>query len=108
MIQILRLSLPMTLWLIGFSTLYALEGLSCSRHWPPGLEPRAVLITAAALLVGLQGLAFWLTLLQPPRSNPAPNPATNPVDRIAAGLAAAALGAAVWTSAPVLALAACG
>lgn len=103
MIQILRLSLPMTLWLIGFSTLYALEGLSCSRHWPPGLEPRAVLITAAALLVGLQGLAFWLTLLQPPRSNPA----TNPVDRIAAGLAAAALGAAIWTSAPVLALAAC-
>lgn len=100
MIQILRLSLPITLWLIGFCAIYALQGMACSRHWPPGLEPRAALMVAAALFVLVQGFVLLAVLRVPDTSRF--------VQRTAASLAAVAFAAAVWTSLPVLAVAVCG
>lgn len=99
MSPILRLSLPFTLWLAGFSALYALHGLSCSRHWPAGLEQRPVLIVTAGLLIGLQALMLWLV-----RRSPDPS---RFVQWTATFLAAFALGAAIWTWAPVLVLTGC-
>lgn len=97
---ILRLALPWTVWLIGFSALYGLQGLTCSRHWPTGIEPRAALIGAAALYVLLQGLILWAQA-----ARPAPSPFAQ---RVATSLSAAALAAALWTSLPVLGLTICG
>lgn len=100
MSQILRLSLPLTVWLIGFSALYALQGLSCSRIWPPDLEPRTALVSAAALLVCIQALMLWSILRRPAVSVF--------VQWIATFLASVALGSAIWTSAPIVALSPCG
>lgn len=99
MSQILRLSLPMTVWLIGFSSLYALHGLSCSRHWPPAIEQRPVLLAAAGLLIALQSLLLWL-ILRSPSSSPF-------VQWTATVLAVVATGSAIWTSAPLLGLSGC-
>jgi hypothetical protein len=100
MTSVLRLSLPLTLWLVGFSGLYALQGFACSRHWPDGSDPRLVLIGAASVFVILQGLALAVVLARPARAIF--------VQATATALAAAALAAAVWTSLPVLALSICG
>lgn len=100
MSQILRLSLPMTVWLAGFSALYALHGLTCSRHWPEGLEQRPVLIAAAGVLIAFQALLLWLVLR-------APSPSRF-VQWTATVLAAVAAAAALWTAAPVLFLSGCG
>ena len=56
MIDVLRLSLAVHLWLVGFSAVYALQGLSCSRHWPEGLDARTVLIVAVILFVMVQAM----------------------------------------------------
>lgn len=100
MSHILRLSLPLTVWLIGFSALYALQGLSCSRLWPPDLDPRTALIYAAALLVCIQALMLWSILRRPAMSAF--------VQQIATFLASVALGSAIWISTPILALSVCG
>jgi hypothetical protein len=101
MTQVLRLSLPITLWLIGFCAIYGLQGLSCSRHWPPGLEdPRAVLLAAAGLFVLMQGIVLLAVLRVPDPSRF--------VQRTAAILAAVAFAAAVWTVLPALAVSVCG
>lgn len=94
MTNILRLSLPFTVWLIGFSAIYALQGVTCSRHWPDGLEPRHALIAGAALYVAIQGLilAALLALRSPSRF----------VQTTATILGTAALAAALWTVLPVL------
>lgn len=96
---ILRLSLPMTVWLIGFSALYALHGLSCSRHWPSGLEQRPVLVAAAALFLCVQTVLLWLTVRTPS--------ASRFVQGTATALAAVAVAASVWTWAPLLGLGGC-
>ncbi|MFP5479426.1 MAG: hypothetical protein ACLGIE_07010 [Alphaproteobacteria bacterium] len=98
MSQILRLALPWTLWLIGFSALYGLQGLTCSRHWPEGIAPRTALVAAAALHVLMQGLV----LAQATR--PAPS---RFAQQIAMMPSAAALAAALWTSLPVLSVTIC-
>lgn len=100
MTGILRMALPFTVWLAGFSAIYALQGLFCSRHWPEALDPRAALIGAAALFVLVQALILLGFLYRPSRFRF--------VQASSSLLAAAALAAAVWTSLPVLALEACG
>lgn len=99
MTNVLRIALPFTLWIIGFSAVYALQGLACSRHWPAGLDGRSALIAAAALFVVAQGLVLAAVLSRPATSRFA--------QRTATILAAAALAAAVWTSLPVLMLTVC-
>ncbi|RZA28779.1 MAG: hypothetical protein EOP02_06440 [Proteobacteria bacterium] len=99
MTPVLRLSLPITLWLVGFSTIYGLQGLSCSRHWPVEVEPKATLSAAFVLFVAVQVTALLLLLRRPDRSRF--------IQRVAVSIASVALGAAIWTSMPVLALTVC-
>lgn len=99
MIEILRLSLPITVWLIGFSAVYALQGLSCSRHWPSEVAARPVLIAAWIIAVGLQALMLVAVL-----HVPSPSRFTQ---TIATALAATSLVAAIWALMPVLAVSVC-
>ena len=99
MIEILRLSLPITVWITGFSAVYALQGLSCSRHWPDDISARLVLLAAWAFLVGLQVLGLMAV-------HHAPSPSRF-VQTAAKAIAAMALLAAVWTLIPVLAVSTC-
>lgn len=99
MIEILRLTLPITLWVIGFSAVYALQGFTCSRHWPDDLWSRPVLLTAWACCVGLQVLGLVAVRHAPSKSRF--------VQTAATAIAAMALLAAVWTLMPVLAVSAC-
>ncbi|WP_374431936.1 hypothetical protein [Tabrizicola sp.] len=98
--NVFRLSLPFTVWIIGFCAVYALQGLSCSRHWPEGVDPRLALIIAAGAFVVTQGLVLAVLLGKPSPSRF--------VQATTTTLGAAALAAALWTSLPVLALTVCG
>lgn len=99
MTHVLRLSLPFTLWIVGFSAIYALQGLSCSRHWPEGLDARTALILVAALFVLAQGILLAAILATPSPSKF--------LQTTTAVLGAAALGAAFWTALPVMAITGC-
>ena len=88
MIEILRLSLPLTVWLTGFIAVYALQGVSCSRHWPGEIDARPVLIAAWGVAVLLQAVTLTAVLYRPSQSRM--------VQRVATALAATALVAAVW------------
>ena len=99
MIEILRLSLPLSVWITGFSAIYALQGLSCSRHWPADVETRTVLLAAWAVAVVVQALILAAILH-------APSPSRF-VQTTAITIAATALVAAVWTMIPVLAASVC-
>ena len=99
MIEILRLSLPITVWLTGFSAVYALQGLSCSRHWPFDLAARPILLGAWAVAIFIQALCLFAILYAPSPSRFVQTTATT--------LAAAALVAALWTMMPVLAASVC-
>ena len=99
MIEILRLSLPFTVWITGFSAIYALQGLTCSRHWPDDIEARPVLLAAWAVAIALQLVVLMAVLYAPSRSRF--------VQTVAITLAATALVAAIWTMMPVLAASVC-
>ena len=99
MIEILRLSLPITLWVTGFSAVYGLQGLTCSRHWPDAILARPILLAAWACCVGLQVLGLVAVCYAPSKSRF--------VQTAATAIAATALLAAVWTLMPMLAVSAC-
>ena len=99
MIEILRLSLPISLWITGFSAVYALQGFTCSRHWPDDLWARPVLLAAWAVCVGVQVLGLMAVRHAPSGSRF--------VQTAATAIAAAALFAALWTLMPVLVASAC-
>ena len=99
MIEILRLSLPISLWITGFSAVYALQGLSCSRHWPPDIDARPVLLAAWAVAVAVQALGLMAVVY-------APSPSRF-VQTTAIAIAVTALVAAVWTMMPVLTASVC-
>lgn len=98
--NILRISLPLTVWIIGFCAIYGLQGLICSRHWPADIDPRGTLIAAGAVLALAQAGVLAAIVARPSRSRF--------VQMTATILGAAALGAALWTSLPVLAVTICG
>ncbi len=99
MIEILRLSLPISLWITGFSAVYALQGLSCSRHWPDDLEARPVLLAAWCVTIAVQMLCLMAVLYAPSRSRF--------IQSTAIAIAGTALIAAIWTMVPVLAASVC-
>ena len=99
MIEILRLSLPISVWITGFSAVYALLGPSCSRHWPADVEVRPVLLAAWAVAVVVQALSLTAVLY-------APSPSRF-IHSTAVAIAGTALVAAVWTMMPVLAASVC-
>lgn len=97
--EILRLSLPMTLWLVGFSGVYGLQGLSCSRHWPVHLDARLVLIGVGVVVVIAQAAMLLAVLRVPSRSRF--------VQGTAATLALSVLLAGLWTMLPLLVTSVC-
>lgn len=107
MSQVLRLSLPLSVWIVAFSGLYALHGLVCALGWgavpgPFGLTlGRAVLIAAWGLAILAQ--AALLAIEASPRLGLPPGFAR----RVTVTLAVVALVAAVWTLFPVAALSLC-
>ena len=99
MIEILRLSLPITLWITGFGAVYALQGLSCSRHWPTDIDARPVLLAAWFVAVAVQVLCLMAVLYAPSRSRF--------IQSTALAIAGSAVIAAIWTMMPVLAVSVC-
>ena len=99
MIEILRLSLPISLWITGFSAVYALQGLSCSRHWPADIDAHPVLLAAWAVAVAVQAFSLLAVVY-------APSPSRF-VQTTAFAIAMTALVAAVWTMMPVLTASVC-
>ena len=99
MMEILRLSLPITLWITGFSAVYALQGLSCSRHWPTDIDARPVLLAAWFVAVAVQVLCLMALLY-------APSPSRF-IQSTALAIAGSAVIAAIWTMMPVLAVSVC-
>ncbi|WP_207101319.1 hypothetical protein [Paracoccus shandongensis] len=105
MSDILRLSLPLTVWIAAFSAVYGLEGVVCSDRWTgAGLtlgQGRAALVAAGALAIALQ-LALLAGLRLPRFASALPW-----VQRTAAILAGVALVATVWSLVPVVATSLC-
>jgi len=99
MIEILRLSVPLTVWITGFSAVYAVLGLTCSRHWPPDFEARPVLIALWVAVIALQALCLAAILRAPSSSSF--------VQATSIILAATALVAAIWSMLPVIATSSC-
>jgi hypothetical protein len=97
--EVLRLSLPLTLWLVSFSAVYGLQALVCAQGWqaepgPGGIAwGRLILLSAAVGAVLLQGVFLWGLLAAP--SSP------GLVRRVSIGLGVTALVATVWTLFPV-------
>lgn len=105
MTDILRLSVPLTVWIAAFSAVYGLEGVVCSELWTAGdLSPglgRAVLIAAGAAALALQ--VVLLVLLRSPRFG-----SSLPwVQRTATILACVALVATAWSLLPVVTTSLC-
>ena len=92
--EIMRLSLPITLWLVGFSAVYALQGFSCSRHWPDHLAARPLLIASWISVVLIQVFSLAIILYVPSTSRF--------LQKTAVTIAVTAVVAALWTSMPVL------
>lgn len=105
MIDILRISVPLTVWLASFSAVYGIEGLVCSRRWAEsGLDlqtGRVALIAAWMLAIALQ-IAFLLALRAPRLASP-----SGFVQGVSLALAVTALVATVWTLFPVVATSLC-
>lgn len=97
--DILRISLPLTIWLASFSAVYGLEGLVCSDRWTQaGLSltaGRGVLITAWVIAIALQA-AILLALRSPRFASP-----SGFVQGVTLTLAAVALLATAWSLLPV-------
>lgn len=105
MSDLLRLSVPLTVWLAAFSAVYGLHGLVCSPRWAEagfGLEAgRCALVLAAALSVAVQ-LALLLSLRH--RRFAA---RSDFVRGLSLSLAVVALVATVWTLMPILTTTTC-
>lgn len=105
MSDILRLSLPLSVWIAAFSAVYGLEGVVCSDLWAAaglGLaEGRAALAAAWAIAIGLQ-LALLAALRRPRLASALPW-----VQRVSTILAWVALAATAWSLMPVVTTSLC-
>ena len=101
--DVLRLSLPLTLWLISFSALYALHGLVCAGAWGATPGPgnlawgRIALVALGLAAVLLQTAAIVLLA----RST------AGFIRTTSLALAVVALVATAWTAAPAALLPLC-
>lgn len=104
MSSILRIALPLTLWLASFSAIYGLHGVLCSSRWAVAgvdLPGRWLLIAAVGLALVLQVALIYLLRVSA-------WPAADPVIRhISLGLGVVALVSTVWTLMPVLTVSHC-
>ncbi|MCZ0963574.1 hypothetical protein [Paracoccus benzoatiresistens] len=105
MTDILRISLPLTVWIATFSVVYGLEGVVCSDLWTAaGLslgQGRAALVASWIVAIALQ--AMVLIGLRIPRYG-----SSLPwVQRVSTILACVALVATVWSLMPVVTTSLC-
>ncbi|GGF76075.1 hypothetical protein GCM10011402_31050 [Paracoccus acridae] len=103
--DILRLSLPLSVWIAAFSGVYGLEGVVCSdRGAGAGLglgQGRAVLVVAWVVAIAVQvGLIFGLRTPRFASAQPW-------VQRVSMILACVALVATVWSLLPVVTTSLC-
>jgi len=100
--DILRLSVPMTVWLMSFSAVYGLQGLVCSQRLPyEAATARSLLIVAAIIAVFTQAVLLWGLNSQRWGS---PHPFIRTVSTI---LGVIALIATIWTLFPVALISIC-
>lgn len=101
----LRISVPLTVWLAAFSVVYGLQGVVCSERWAEaGLDHaagRAVMTVAFVAAVILQ-LALLLALRSPRFASRSAF-----MRRVSLILAISALVATLWTLLPVVTISAC-
>nr|WP_298724887.1 hypothetical protein [uncultured Steroidobacter sp.] len=105
MSDILRISLPLTVWLASFSAVYGLQGVACSQHWAAaGLDVATarVVLTAAWIAALAVQVAFVFVLGSPRFASRSLFVRT--VSRI---LAAAGLVTTLWTLFPVVTTSVC-
>jgi hypothetical protein len=103
--DLLRISIPLTAWLVAFSAVYGLHGLVCSERWAgAGLD----IATGRAAMTAVWALAamFQLVLLVTLRS---PRFASRSafVRGVSLTLAITALVATLWTLIPIVTTSAC-
>ena len=105
MTDILRISVPLTLWLAAFSAVYGLQGLVCSPRWAEAALGLATgrLLLALAWLAAVALQAALLLALRSPRFASR----SGFVRGLSLSLAAVALVATLWTLLPVVATSAC-
>lgn len=102
--DVFRIALPLTLWLVSFSAVYALHGTICAGSWAWLADPdrgRLVLLAAWAMAIVLQ-IGVLLALWHPRLGGP-----PGLVRWVAITLGVAALVAVVWTLFPVAVLSLC-
>jgi hypothetical protein len=99
MTDILRLSLPLSVWIAAFSGVYGLEGIVCSDQWVTGGlslgQGRMALIAAWAAAVAVQ-VILLVGLRMPRFASSLPW-----VQRVSTILAWVALVATMWSLLPV-------
>jgi hypothetical protein len=100
MTDILRISVPLTVWLAAFSAVYGLQGLVCSNRWTEiGLDivsGRTAMIAALVAATALQ-ILFVLALRSPRFVS-----SSSFVRSLSLTLAIAALVSTLWTLSPVV------
>ena len=105
--DVIRLSLPLTIWLISFSAVYGLQGIVCSSSWSktPGIAGlgwgRLVLLAAFVIATVVQTAtlaALWRTRF---------DDSTGFMRWMTLTLAVAGLVAVFWTLLPVAVLSIC-
>lgn len=105
MADILRISVPLTVWLAAFSGVYGLQGLVCSPRWmEAGLDlaaGRTALLLAWGLSIAIQA-ALLLALRTPRFASP-----SRFVRWTSLTLSVVALVATVWTLLPVATVSIC-
>jgi hypothetical protein len=102
--EVFRIALPLTLWLVSFSAIYALHGVICGAQVAWLADPavaRTALVLAWLVAVSAH-IAVLIGLLHPRLGGP-PGVAR----WIAVTLAVAALVAVIWTLFPVAVLSLC-
>lgn len=100
--DILRLSMPMTVWLMSFSAVYGLQGLVCSSRLSyEQTASRYLLILAVIIAVSLQVVLLWGLYSQRWGS---PHPFIRATSTV---LGSVALIATIWTLFPVAVMSLC-
>lgn len=97
--SLLRLALPLTLWLASFSAIYGLGGLLCSSRWSPVADDttRLTLLALAAMAAVVLQAGLVLALRSPRWQDP-----DTALRRASLVLAVAALVSTIWTLLPPL------
>lgn len=105
--EVIRLSMPLTVWLVSFSALYGLQGFVCAAGWaaspgPAGLAwGRLLMLAAVVVATGLQAMILFLIWSERLGGH------SGFMHRTTLTLAVAGLVAALWTFAPAAILPTC-